>query len=60
MNKTIKFLCLAPAVIGALMLTGCNGNKGQTNDTDRKREPVPAIDLSAMDTSVRPQDDFYR
>lgn len=60
MNRTIKFLCLAPAVIGALVLTGCNGNKGQTNGTDRKREPVPAIDLSAMDTSVRPQDDFYR
>ncbi len=47
-------------MIGALVLTGCNGNKGQTNGTDRKREPVPAIDLSAMDTSVRPQDDFYR
>ncbi|KGN75572.1 peptidase M13 [Porphyromonas gulae] len=46
--------------MGALVLTGCNGNKGQTNGTDRKREPVPAIDLSAMDTSVRPQDDFYR
>lgn len=60
MNRTIKFLCLTPAMIGALALTGCNGNKGQTNGTDRKREPVPAIDLSAMDTSVRPQDDFYR
>lgn len=60
MNRTIKFLCLTPAMIGALVLTGCNGNKGQTNGTDRKREPVPAIDLSAMDTSVRPQDDFYR
>ncbi len=47
-------------MIGALVLTGCNGNKGQTNGTDRKREPVPAIDLSAMDTSIRPQDDFYR
>lgn len=47
-------------MIGALALTGCNGNKGQTDSTDRKREPVPAIDLSAMDTSVRPQDDFYR
>lgn len=47
-------------MIGALALTGCNGNKGQTNGTDRKREPVPAIDLSAMDTSIRPQDDFYR
>ncbi|KGN77929.1 peptidase M13 [Porphyromonas gulae] len=46
--------------MGALVLTGCNGNKGQTNGTDRKREPVPAIDLSAMDTSIRPQDDFYR
>lgn len=60
MNRTIKFLCLTPAMIGALALTGCNGNKGQTDSTDRKREPVPAIDLSAMDTSVRPQDDFYR
>ncbi|WP_026292225.1 M13 family metallopeptidase [Porphyromonas gulae] len=60
MNRTIKFLCLTPAMIGALVLTGCNGNKGQTNGTDRKREPVPAIDLSAMDTSIRPQDDFYR
>lgn len=53
----MKFFFLAPAFVGALMMTGCN----DSNQKEKvEREPVPAIDLTAMDTTVRPQDDFYR
>lgn len=53
MKKTI----FTVSALGAVLLLGaCGGNaKKETAD----RTVVPAIDLTAMDTTIRPQDDFY-
>ena len=50
MNKTI--------IASALLLAGVAGLTSCGNE--KKSESVPAIDLANMDTSVRPQDDFFR
>ncbi|WP_329903002.1 M13 family metallopeptidase [Porphyromonas pogonae] len=50
-----KISILTPALIGALVLTSCGGEK-----TSEKMHKVPAIDLTALDTTARPQDDFYQ
>ena len=46
-------LLLLPSFMG-LMLTGCSGGNG-TKDQDA----MPAIDLTALDTTVNPAEDFY-
>ena len=50
----VKMLLLLPSFMG-LMLTGCSGGNG-TKDQDA----MPAIDLSALDPTVNPAEDFYR
>ena len=51
MNKNVQKLCLY-ASLSFLVACGSHSN--------RKNEPIErGIDLKAMDTSVRPQDDFY-
>lgn len=57
MNNYLKVILIVPAVAGAMLLTGCNSGKNDAAAT--KAASVPAIDLTAMDTTVRPQDDFY-
>ena len=49
MNKTI--IASALLLAGIAGLTSCGSEK--------KSASVPAIDLTNMDTSVRPQDDFF-
>ena len=46
-------LLLLPSFMG-VMLTGCSGGNG-TKDQDA----MPAIDLTALDTTVNPAEDFY-
>ena len=51
MNKNVQKLCLY-ASLSFLVACGSHSNK--------KNDPIErGIDLKAMDTSVRPQDDFY-
>ena len=49
----VKMLLLLPSFMG-VMLTGCSGGNG-TKDQDA----MPAIDLTALDTTVNPAEDFY-
>jgi len=41
-----------------LLFSACNNSEKNT-DMEEKKQEVQGIDLSLMDTSVRPQDDFY-
>lgn len=55
MKKTKLIMILSMGSV--LLLSSCSGKKdGATAEANG----VPAIDLSAMDTTVKPQDDFYR
>lgn len=49
-----KMLLFSAPLLGA-SLVGCNKH----SDTPTA-EQVPAIDMAALDTTIRPQDDFYR
>lgn len=54
MKKLMKLLLVAPIV--GLSLASCNkAGSGSEANVDSE----PAIDLSALDTTIRPQDDFY-
>ncbi|MBT8271118.1 MAG: M13 family metallopeptidase, partial [Bacteroidia bacterium] len=54
MSKYFKHL-LAVMALSFLILAGCK----KDNEQASAEEAVPGIDLELMDTSVRPQDDFY-
>lgn len=51
-------LIMSFAMGSALILTSCGGKQNTTAEAGANA--VPAIDLSAMDTTVKPQNDFYR
>lgn len=51
----LKMLLILTSVAG-LTLVSCNGKGGNGKGTE---EAVPAIDLTAMDTTINPGDDFY-
>lgn len=54
MKNLMKLLLVAPVV--GLSLASCNkAGSGSEANVDSE----PAIDLSALDTTIRPQDDFY-
>lgn len=53
--KLKKLLMLTP-ILG-MMLTGCNNQGG---NTDEMTNVEPGIDLAALDTLIKPGDDFYR
>lgn len=50
----VKMLLLVPSIVGT-MLTGCSGGNGSKSSQDS----VPAIDMTALDTTVNPAEDFY-
>lgn len=51
-----KMLIMASAFGSLLLMSGCAGGNNTSEQASMK---VPAIDLMAMDTTIRPQDDFY-
>ncbi len=53
MKKTILFV----SALGTALVLGSCGNSDKNAP---QHTIVPAIDLTAMDTTIRPQDDFYR
>lgn len=57
MKRLMTFLVIAPTALG-MSLVSCNKN-GNGNSTSNEVAPEPAIDLTALDKSIRPQDDFY-
>ena len=68
MKKLLLPLAIAGAIAGA-SLTGCSQSENSKADSQENSAAEPSstqvaalssgIDLSAMDTSIRPQDDFY-
>lgn len=58
MKRLMTLLIVTPIV--GFSLTSCN-NGGQKNSQETGEQHVsePAIDLSALDTTIRPQNDFY-
>ena len=54
MKNLMRLLLVAPIV--GFSLASCN-KAGTSSDADLEKEP--AIDMSALDTTIRPQDDFY-
>jgi len=63
--KTTKFALLTGAVCSSLLfVAGCNNNSSTTENTVtpviQKTALASGIDKANMDTSVRPQDNFYR
>lgn len=55
--KIQQFLFTATCM-ATLTLSSCGGEKKQ-GDEATKLDSVPAINLTALDTTIRPQDDFY-
>ncbi len=55
--KTKHFLAMT---IICTMAAGCAEKAVETSEPEPKNEVVPAIELSNMDTSINPADDFFR
>lgn len=54
MKHLMKLLLVTP-VVGLTFMSCNNGGSGSGDAVEKE----PAIDLSALDTTIRPQDDFY-